>query len=158
MKETGKEEIERILTEAPDGVLAFSQGETPYCIPFGFVYVDGTVYLSMFPKGRKWQYWQNNKNVCFSVFLWNADRSRWSSVVIDGELEMVTDIDVIASVVKANLVKTGIPVEPNLEKRMAYYRQAQTNPAGLKIFRINARDTRGRTMHTLIGKQPGQQQ
>ncbi len=155
MKKTGKEEIDRVLKNAKDGVLAFADGGVPYCIPFGFVYIDGIVYLSMFPRGRKWHYYQKNKKVCFNVFLWNDDHSQWSSVLIDGELEIINDIKVIESVVRANLVKTGIDAGQYLEKRMQYYRKAVKNPDALKIFKIKAHETAGRTMHSMIGKQPG---
>ncbi len=152
MKKIQKEEIEKLLKNAKDGVLAFSGDNTPYCIPFGFVYVDGSVYLSMFPTGRKWQYYQNNNRVCFNVFLWNNNRTEWSSVVIEGELEMVNDINVIEAVVRENLVKTGIDVEKYIEKRMEYYKKAVLNPNALKILKIKAFNTAGRKMPTMIGK------
>ena len=154
MQELSPKEIQTVLENARDGVLGFAQNGVPYCIPFGFVYIDGVVYLSMFPRGRKWHCYQESRKVCFNVFLWTDDRSRWSSVVIDGELEMVNDINKIESVVKANLIKTGMDADRYLASRMQYYRKALDNPEALKIFKINAIQTGGKTMHSMAGKQP----
>ena len=43
MKDLTKEETEQLLNTVGDGVLALSDNDTPYCIPFGFVYVGGAV-------------------------------------------------------------------------------------------------------------------
>jgi len=58
MKELIKQEIDNVLLKVRDGVLALTDGKLPYGIPFGFVYVNESVYLSMLPKGRKWSYLQ----------------------------------------------------------------------------------------------------
>ena len=48
MKDLSREEMENLLTTVGDGVLALSSGDVPYCLPFGFVYTGGSLYLSMF--------------------------------------------------------------------------------------------------------------
>ncbi|MCX8044575.1 MAG: pyridoxamine 5'-phosphate oxidase family protein [Desulfobacterota bacterium] len=151
MKVLLHEEIEHLLTTVNDGVLAFTDGRHPYCIPFGFVFVGGTVYLSMFPRGRKWEYLQKNPLVCFNAFCWNNEHTEWYSVVVEGELEIVTDLQVIETVVRANIKKSGLDPTQYLEKRMEYYRNSTDNPKALKIFKIKASSVTGRTMHTLIG-------
>jgi len=100
MKDLSKEEMDNLLTTVGDGVLALSNGDVPYCIPFGFVYIEGKIYLSMFPRGRKWEIYQENKKVCFNVFVWNEDHTEWSSVVIDGEMVQLEDLKEIERVVK----------------------------------------------------------
>lgn len=151
MKEMTGAEITQVLNEVKDGVVAFSDGIRPYCLPFGFVYVDGAVYLSMFPRGRKWEYFQKNHLVCFNAFCWNSHHTEWYSVVIEGELELVSDLHVIEAVVKANIIKTGLDPSRYLEKRMEYYRSSINNPKALKIFKIKASSVTGRKMHTLVG-------
>ena len=151
MKELTREEMEKLLTTVGDGVLALSSEDTPYCIPFGFVYIGDKVYLSMFPKGRKWDIFQKNRKVCFNVFCWNEDHSEWASVVIDGEMVEVRDLREIESVVKANIEKVGLDPVNYLKKRMAIYQKNVDNPSSLKIFRIETGHMVGRKMKTLIG-------
>ncbi len=152
MKDLSKEEMDKILTTVGDGVLALSSGDKPYCIPFGFVYIEGKVYLSMFPRGRKWKIYQENKKVCFNVFAWNKDHTEWLSVVIDGEMVPVKDLKEIESVVKANIEKLGMDSEAYLQKRMAVYKKSMDTPAALKIFRIETEQINGKKMKTLIGE------
>ena len=152
MKELSKEEITAVLKEVKDGVLSLTDGTRPYCIPFGFVYVNGNVYITMFPKGRKWDCFQKNQNVCFTVFSWDEGRTEWSSVVVDGEMEQINDLETIQDVVKANMEKMGLDPETYLEKRMEYYRKSLDNPNSLKAFRINTRDIAGKKMQTMLGK------
>lgn len=151
MKELTREEMENLLHTVGDGVLALSSEDSPYCIPFGFVYIEGKVYLSMFPKGRKWDIFQKNSKVCFNVFGWNEDHSEWASVVIDGEMIAVRDIKEIESVVKANIEKVGLDPVNYLKKRMAIYQKNMDNPSSLKILRIETEHMAGRKMKTLIG-------
>ena len=151
MKDLTKEEKEQLLTTVGDGVLALSNGDTPYCIPFGFVYVEGVVYLSLFPKGRKWDILQKNNNVCFTIFCWNDDHTEWSSVVVDGRMLPVKDLKEIEVVVKANMEKMGLDPATYLEKRMTMYKKTMDNPSALKIFKLESSQVGGKKMKTLIG-------
>lgn len=151
MKELSREEMEILLNTVGDGVLALSSGDIPYCLPFGFVYTGGKLYLSMFPKGRKWEVFQKNNQVCFTVFAWNEDHTEWSSVVIDGKMMQVKDLKEIESVVKANIEKVGLDPAGYLGKRMAMYQKSMDNPSALKIFRIEIECMGGKKMKTLMG-------
>lgn len=152
MRDLDRDHMLRVLLTERDGVLAMCDEGRPYCLPFGFVYVDDSVYLSLFPRGRKWACIQKNPQVCFTVFAWNTDRTEWSSVVIDGELAPVTDLQVIRSVVHANMLKLGLDPAVYLHQRMHYYEQALDNPQGLKIMRIAAANMGGKTMPAMIGR------
>ena len=151
MKDISREEMIDVLKTEPDGVLSLSDGTTPYGIPFGHVYVNDMVYLSLFPKGRKWEYLNKNWKVCFSVYRWNEDHTEWVSVVVDGVLEPVTDVAEIEQVVKALIIKMDLDPDSYVEKRMEYYRKNLDNPNSLKIFRIRESAMGGRTMHTMMG-------
>jgi nitroimidazol reductase NimA-like FMN-containing flavoprotein (pyridoxamine 5'-phosphate oxidase superfamily) len=151
MKDLQHDEMIDVLMKTPDGVLALSDGAEPYCIPFGFVYVRGEVYLSMFATGRKWELLQKNSKACFNVFCWNDGRTEWRSVVIDGDIEQVHDLDAIEAVVKANIEKMGLDPVEYLPKRMEYYKKNLDNPKALKTFRIKTRSMGGKKMHTLLG-------
>ena len=153
MKKLSPHEIDTLMHRVNDGVLALTDGSRPYCLPFGFVWIDGTVYLSLFPRGRKWQLMQRNSAACFTVFAWNDDHTEWSSVVIDGSLQPVTDLKEIEAVVRANMLKMHLDPDTYLEQRMAYYRKKQRDPdRSLQIFKLQADDTQGRSMPMLAGR------
>jgi nitroimidazol reductase NimA-like FMN-containing flavoprotein (pyridoxamine 5'-phosphate oxidase superfamily) len=143
--------ISRLQTER-EGFLAMCNEGQPYCLPFGYVFIEDSVYISLFPKGRKWFYLQKNPRVSFSVFAWNTDRTRWSSVVIDGELTMVENLEGIRRVVEANMLKMNLDAaEVYVEKRMRYYEQALKNPDGLRIMKLSAKHMGGKTMAAMEG-------
>ena len=152
MKKLSKEEMDKLLITVGDGVLALSDGDTPYCIPFGFIYLHGKIYLSLFPMGRKWDMLKKNKKVCFNVFSWNNDHSEWASVIVEGTLEQTKDLKEIEMVVKANMEKVGLDPSTYLEKRMAYYKKSMDNPNAVKIFWIEVSNMDGRKMPTVIGQ------
>jgi len=152
MKQLSKDEMVNLLQKVNDGVLALSDGAHPYCIPFGFVWIDESIYLSMFPVGRKWDCFQKNSHVCFTAFSWNEDHTEWASVVVDGQMQLVNDLNTIETVVKANMLKMGLNPETYLEKRMEYYRNSIGKPKALKIFVIKATAMQGRKMRTLIAE------
>ncbi len=95
MQELKIEEMNQVLFTAPDGMLGLCDSGRPYCLPFGFVWADDTLYLSLFPSGRKWACLQKDPQVCFTVYSWNEDHTRWSSVMIEGELIAVTELSEI---------------------------------------------------------------
>ena len=152
MKDLSKEEMEKLLATVGDGVLSLSSEDVPYCIPFGFVYAGGKLYLSMFPKGRKWEILKKNNKVCFTAFSWNDDHTEWSSVVVDGRIEEVKELQEIEKVVKANIEKMGLDPVNYLEKRMAIYQKSMDNPSALKIFKVEIKRMGGKKMAMMIGK------
>jgi nitroimidazol reductase NimA-like FMN-containing flavoprotein (pyridoxamine 5'-phosphate oxidase superfamily) len=151
MQEISLEEINRTLDTAQDGMLAMCDSGRPYCLPFGYVWTRDTIYISMFPTGRKWDCLQQNPRVCFTVYSWNADHTRWSSVVIEGELMAVTDIAELEIIIRANITKMGLDPEAYLAKRLEYYRATMDNPRSLKNFKIKASSMQGRSMATQLG-------
>jgi nitroimidazol reductase NimA-like FMN-containing flavoprotein (pyridoxamine 5'-phosphate oxidase superfamily) len=152
MQEISREEINRILETAPDGMLGLCDNGKPYCIPFGFVWTNGAIYLSLFQSGRKWHSIQRNTQACFSLYSWNEDHTRWSSVIIEGELTAVDDLSEIELMIRANSVKMRLDPESYLAQRMEYYRANRDNPKGLKSYKIIASSIQGRSMATHIGK------
>ena len=152
MQNLEHDEMISLLQTAREGFLAMCDEGRPYCIPFGHVFIEDSVYISLFPKGRKWVCLQKNPRVSFSVFAWNKGRTRWSSVVIDGELTMVEDLDTIRRVVEANMLKMGLKAsDVYVEKRMRYYEQALKNPDGLRIMKLITGHMGGKTMAAMAG-------
>ena len=151
MKNLTKQEIVALLRNLQDGVIALSDGSRPYCIPVGYIYINDTVYFSILPTGRKWGCFQNSPWICFNIFSWNASRTEWSSVIIDGEMRQVTDLEEIESVVRGNIAKMGLDPTAYLKKRMDYYRRTIDSPKGVKIFKILAAETGGKRMRSTMG-------
>ncbi len=152
MQDLDHDEMISLLQTAREGFLAMCDEGRPYCLPFGYVFIKDSVYISLFPKGRKWACLQKNPRVSFSVFTWDEGRTRWSSVVIDGELTMVDDLETIRRVVEANMLKMGLEAsDVYVEKRMRYYEQAVKNPDGLKIMQLSVEQMGGKTMSAMAG-------
>jgi nitroimidazol reductase NimA-like FMN-containing flavoprotein (pyridoxamine 5'-phosphate oxidase superfamily) len=142
-----------LLQHGREGVLAMCDDGRPYCLPFGYVLIDETVYISLLPQGRKWASLQKNPKVCFTVFSWNDDHSEWASVAVEGTLELVNDLDIIRRVVQTNAAKLNIePIEEYVQKRMHYYEKNQNNPGGVKTTRIITENMGGKTNPVMAGK------
>ena len=144
MKDMTPEEIMTVLKKEKEGVLAFTDGEKPYAIPIGHVCVNEMVYFSIFAKGRKWELYQKNPRVCFTVFGWNGDRTGWRSAMVEGQMTPVSDFQEIEAVVRANIVKSNRDPEEHLKKRMQYYIDNEANPKAVKVFKIEPTGTGGR--------------
>jgi nitroimidazol reductase NimA-like FMN-containing flavoprotein (pyridoxamine 5'-phosphate oxidase superfamily) len=142
-----------LLQTAREGVLAMCDDGQPYSLPFGYVLIDDSVYISLLPTGRKWACLQKNPRVCFTVFTWNDDRSAWASVAVEGKLELINDLNSIRRVVQANAIKMNIEsVEEYVEKRMRYYEKTLNDPSGVKTTRIITERMGGKTNPVVAGK------
>ncbi len=144
MKNLTQEEIVAVLNREAEGTLAFTDGEKPYSVPIGHVYVNESIHFSIFAKGRKWDMFQKNQNVCFTVFGWNDERTDWGSVIIEGKMVPVTDMEQIKAVVRANLIKSNKDLDEQLDKRMEYYINNKGNPESVKLFKIEASEVGGK--------------
>ena len=127
MRALTEDEKEAFLKDNHGGVLAFA-GDKPYCIPIHYAYTKGTVVFEMLRAGRKIEYINKSRKVCFSVWQEAAQsnipslkKERWSSVILEGELEEVTKdkwdyyelpkgvpegIDMVGWILKGNTVGT----------------------------------------------------
>ena len=153
MQDLDHDKMIALLHNEREGILAMCDDDKPYCLPFGYVMVDGCVHISLLPQGRKWDCIQKNPRVCFTVFSWNEDRSAWASVAVEGELELVDNLDTIKRVVQANAARLDIDsIEDYVEKRMRYYVKNQDNPNGVKTTRIIANHMGGKTNPVIAGK------
>ena len=136
MKDLSKEEIEKLLLTERFGMLALTDGFKPYCIPFGFAYTNNFLYISFFEKGRKWGYLQANSNACFCVYKLLDEVGRgWASVVVDGKLAKVTDLEEIRLLLEAYVKKYG--GDPKyVEERLDYYKRSESKTSGVKVYKI----------------------
>ena len=94
-KEMTRQEIDDFLYRERIGLLSLTDGNQSYAVPMGYSY-DGThIYLAMMHKGRKIEYLQKNKNICFVVYWTNEDigvgNIHWKSVICDGTMAHLKD-------------------------------------------------------------------
>jgi nitroimidazol reductase NimA-like FMN-containing flavoprotein (pyridoxamine 5'-phosphate oxidase superfamily) len=98
VRELTDEERDAFIADVRAGVLVFC-GDKPYAVPLAGRYAKGTMLLDMVRKpGRKWDYINKNRNVCFNIWQYgeysnvpSLKGQQYSSVIIEGELEEVTD-------------------------------------------------------------------
>ena len=99
-----KPRIEELLKSKKDGVLCFTDGKRPYGIPLTHnLYNNGLLYFGLGLSGRKYDYYKQCENVCFTVFETfqspgNPQRRGWWSIILDGELYQVTDPEEIRAI------------------------------------------------------------
>jgi nitroimidazol reductase NimA-like FMN-containing flavoprotein (pyridoxamine 5'-phosphate oxidase superfamily) len=134
MRALTEDEKEAFLKDNRGGVLAFA-GDKPYCIPIHYAYTKGTVVFEMLRAGRKMEYINKSRKVCFSVWQEGAQSNvpslkggSFSSILFEGELEEVTKdkwdyyelpkevpegIDMVGWILKVNTMGT-IFAPPNM--------------------------------------------
>ncbi len=120
-------ERDAFIADVRAGVLVFT-GDKAYAVPLAGRYAKGTMLLAMVRRsGRKWDYINKNRNVCFVIWQYGEQSNvpglkgqQYSSVIIEGELEEIPDdkrsyyelppkregIDLVWFALKANNVGT----------------------------------------------------
>jgi nitroimidazol reductase NimA-like FMN-containing flavoprotein (pyridoxamine 5'-phosphate oxidase superfamily) len=94
MIEMTLQQIVELLNESAIGRLAMAGNDRrPYVIPLPFCWLEGGVYLRLPISGRKGAVLTENDAVCFEVDCFEADLSTYASVLIEGRLVEVQDLD-----------------------------------------------------------------
>lgn len=103
MVEMNSEEIEQLLSDGRIGRLCMAGADgRPYSIPFPFCWTDGALYLRIALTGRKGEVLRENPQVCFEVDSFTDSLDDYASVLIEGKLLPVTDLDEKARVQERN--------------------------------------------------------
>ena len=99
-KSLTKSEIDTFLRNNQHGILALA-GNKPYALPMGYMYKRKAILLglatagSMVTTGRKMNYLQESKQVCFTVCKprWYGEtvKTPCTTLIIEGSLEEVTN-------------------------------------------------------------------
>ncbi len=98
MIEMTREEIDALLSQVLIGRLALARAGEPYCIPMPFLYHEGALYFRLPLEGRKGEMLRANPRVCFEADVFSDDLSDYASVLAEGELLEVVDLQEKASV------------------------------------------------------------
>jgi nitroimidazol reductase NimA-like FMN-containing flavoprotein (pyridoxamine 5'-phosphate oxidase superfamily) len=84
-------EVEAFLQEHSWGVLATSLEDVPYSVPVIYGY-DGRVFYIIMIRGKKTGILERNPKVCLTIPDVREPGMQWSSVVVSGDVEWVTDV------------------------------------------------------------------
>jgi len=98
VRELTDAERDAFIADVRTGFLVFA-GDKPYAVPLTGRYAKGTMLVSMVRSaGRKWDYINKNRNVCFGIWqrgehsnVPGLKEQSYSSVIIEGELEEIPD-------------------------------------------------------------------
>jgi nitroimidazol reductase NimA-like FMN-containing flavoprotein (pyridoxamine 5'-phosphate oxidase superfamily) len=96
LKELTDAEKEAFVKDNYWGIVSFA-GDEPYALPMGYRYIKGDVILGFVSAGRKMSYVNKSRNVCFTICQPTAqspdpkEAYPFTSVIIEGELEEITD-------------------------------------------------------------------
>jgi len=97
-------EIEGLLDRVRYGHLGCAQNNHPYVVPIHFAYDDRTIYIYT-TEGKKSEMIDANSEICLQVEE-VIDDENWSSVVVVGDAEKLTDTDerekALAAITAAN--------------------------------------------------------
>lgn len=103
MLEMTEQEIDHLLDQSLIGRLSMAETTgQPYTIPLPFCWVDGSIYLRLPLTGRKGEVLAANNRVCFEVDEFSDMLDEYESVLVEGRLVEVTDLDEKAHVKAMN--------------------------------------------------------
>ena len=94
MQQMTAEEIQTMLNDAVIGRLSMAdRAGRPYTIPLPFCWCDGALYLRLPLTGRKGEVLEQNDHVCFEVDHFTRTLDEYASVLVEGRLIEVTDVN-----------------------------------------------------------------
>ena len=94
MTEMTEEQVDRPMNDARIGRLCMADGEgRPYVIPLPFCWDEGAVYVRVALTGRKGEVLRENNRVCFEVDYFSESMEEYGSVLVEGRLVPVEDVD-----------------------------------------------------------------
>ena len=119
------EEVKEILHNTTSGALSLVDPEgKPYCVPLSFIY-DGenSIYFHCAPVGRKIDCIRHNPYACFTIIDKDdiqpeAFTTYFKSVIIEGKISVMTDIEEIRNVLRilSSKYSPGINCENEIAK------------------------------------------
>ncbi|MCC6425070.1 MAG: pyridoxamine 5'-phosphate oxidase family protein [Phycisphaerales bacterium] len=106
MVELTTDQISDLLDNTLIGRLCMaSQDGRPYLLPFPFCWADGAIYLRVAMTGRKGEILTQNPQVCFEIDTFTDTLDQYASVLAEGRIETVTNLDEKARIRTLNSAK-----------------------------------------------------
>lgn len=113
VKTMSKSGIDEFLNSQRVGLLSMTDGQSAYAVPLGYSYDGKDIYITIRNEGRKMDYINKNRNVCFVVYWipegFGIQKMSYKSVICDGKLEQITDPEGIKSAVRNSEKNLGLP-------------------------------------------------
>lgn len=114
LENMSQEQINKFLNSQKVGLLSLSDGKSAYAVPMGYSFDGKDIYLTFANKGRKMDYINACRNVCFSVY-WLQDNfgvktgMSYKSIICDGVLEHLIQPEAITRAVRNAEKHLGFP-------------------------------------------------
>ncbi|WP_313800045.1 pyridoxamine 5'-phosphate oxidase family protein [Cytobacillus sp.] len=111
---TDDKRIDQFLSRARTGYLGLTDGEHPYVVPLNFIWMNEALYFHGASQGRKINLIHANPKCCFTVSedygtmvspIPAKTDTAYMSVMLFGELEMVSDLTEATAAMQAMLDK-----------------------------------------------------
>lgn len=94
MIDLSPDQIDQMLDNTLIGRLCMADRDgRPYILPFPFCWADGSIYIRVAMTGRKGEILTQNPQVCFEIDTFSDTLDHYSSVLAEGRLIPVTDLD-----------------------------------------------------------------
>lgn len=111
---TDDDKIQDFLQRAKIGFLGLSSDDVPYVIPLNFSFLNNAIYFHGAEEGRKITYIEQNSRACFTISenygtitspVPAKTDTAFMSIIIEGNLERVTDLDEATAAMQVMLDK-----------------------------------------------------
>ncbi|KQX45439.1 pyridoxamine 5'-phosphate oxidase family protein [Paenibacillus sp. Root444D2] len=111
---TDADKIQHFLKQAQIGFLGLSSEDVPYVIPLNFSWLNNAIYFHGAEEGRKITYIKQNPRACFTISenygtitspIPAKTDTAFMSIIIEGNLERVTDLDEATAAMQVMLDK-----------------------------------------------------
>jgi nitroimidazol reductase NimA-like FMN-containing flavoprotein (pyridoxamine 5'-phosphate oxidase superfamily) len=89
IRDLNSQEIEEFVSRSNYGHMACCDDGAPYIVPIHFAYSDGYIYVYT-TQGKKWRIISKNPRICVQIED-VKDNKNWTSVVVDGEAQELTE-------------------------------------------------------------------
>jgi len=124
------EEIERFLTCSRVGRLGVYLEDNVYIFPIGYAYKDGNIIFHSCDKGTKMKAMRKNPNVCFEVDESVSDITLYKSVMVFGNVEIISQKEEMIPYLQMLIDKYRMP------QSFDSYMKNRDAEAELKVARI----------------------
>ena len=95
-----RQEIRRLIKDRMLCRIAFKGPQHPFIATFQYVYMNGTLYFHFTDYGRKMKLVESDNRVCVEIEKLQPDLSEYHFVSLRGNLDVVTDPEERAKVIR----------------------------------------------------------
>ncbi len=142
MRHLSESEIRQFLDAWTWGTLIAIEGDKPYAVEVSYATDGEFIYCGSMPGGRMSRCIRNNANVAFKVCNSTRDTSKFRAVIVEGQIEKLTERGEIIKGLRVLYKKLGFP-ESRIEPRAD---QLTSRAEESSFYRIAIKELGGRTI------------